>query len=54
MRAPTPEMVASVAGLSGRDITKEHIETMFRKVMAAAAGGAEQEIQFAGLRWEEW
>ncbi len=50
----SPHTVNFIAGLSGRDITKEHIETMYRKVMNAAAGGAEREIQFAGLRWEEW
>jgi hypothetical protein len=43
-----------IAGLSGRDIAKEHIETMFRKVIALAAGEAEPEVQFAGLRWEKW
>lgn len=49
-----PHTVNFIAGLSGRDITKGHIETMFRKVMAKAAGEEEPELQFAGLRWEEW
>jgi pyruvate ferredoxin oxidoreductase alpha subunit len=43
-----------IAGLSGRDITKEHIARMYRKLMAHCAGREEQEIQFAALRWEQW
>lgn len=49
-----PHTVNFIAGLSGRDITKEHLETMYRKVIALTEGEAEREIQFAGLRWEEW
>jgi len=49
-----PHTVNFIAGLSGRDITKELIETMYRKVIGLAGGKAEREIQFAGLRWEEW
>jgi len=41
-----------IAGLSGRDITKENIELMYYKIKRAVQGGAEQEIQFIGLRWE--
>jgi len=43
-----------IAGLSGRDVTKENIETMFRKVINLAHGRDEGEIQFVGLRWEQW
>ncbi|MDT8903635.1 pyruvate ferredoxin oxidoreductase [Anaeroselena agilis] len=50
----SPHTVNFIAGLSGRDITKEHLETMYRKVIALTEGKAEREIQFAGLRWEEW
>ena len=49
-----PHTANFIAGLSGRDITKEHLETMYRKVIALTEGKAEREIQFAGLRWEEW
>ena len=49
-----PHTVNFIAGLSGRDITKEHLETMYRKVIALTEGKAERELQFAGLRWEEW
>jgi len=47
--APT---VNFIAGLSGRDVTKEHIEAMYRQV-AAAGGGEAREMQFVGLRWEQ-
>lgn len=43
-----------IAGLSGRDVTKENIEAMYRKVMNLANGQEEQDIQFVGLRWEQW
>ncbi|HMM19312.1 MAG TPA: hypothetical protein PKA10_01155 [Selenomonadales bacterium] len=43
-----------IAGLSGRDVTKDNIEAMYRKVIDLARGQAEEEIQFVGLRWEQW
>jgi pyruvate ferredoxin oxidoreductase alpha subunit len=49
-----PKMMNFVAGLSGRDITKENIATMFGKVTGRCAGQEEKEVQFAGLRWEQW
>jgi pyruvate ferredoxin oxidoreductase alpha subunit len=52
--AGNPVTINFVAGLSGRDITKENIATMYRKVIASAGGETEPEMQFAGLRWEPW
>ncbi|HWQ61801.1 MAG TPA: pyruvate ferredoxin oxidoreductase [Negativicutes bacterium] len=49
-----PATINFVAGLSGRDITKENLATMFGKLTALAGGKSEPEIQFAGLRWEKW
>lgn len=49
-----PRTLNFVAGLSGRDITKENIATMYRKLINLTEGQAEKEIQFAGLRWEQW
>jgi pyruvate ferredoxin oxidoreductase alpha subunit len=49
-----PRTLNFIAGLSGRDITKENIETMYRKIIDLTEGQAEEEIQFAGLRWEQW
>lgn len=43
-----------IAGLSGRDVTKENIEAMYRKIINSAQGRAEDELQFVGLRWEKW
>ena len=48
------KIINFIAGLSGRDITKENIATMYRKVAASSAGQAEQEVQFVALRWEQW
>ena len=52
--ARVPKTLNFIAGLSGRDITKEHIATMYRKLMAHGAGQQEQEVQFVALRWEQW
>jgi pyruvate ferredoxin oxidoreductase alpha subunit len=49
-----PQTFNFIAGLSGRDITKEHIEKMYRKVIAGTQGSTEKEIQFVALRWEQW
>jgi pyruvate ferredoxin oxidoreductase alpha subunit len=49
-----PRTINFIAGLSGRDITKENLEMMYRKLIKAAQGQAEEEIQFVGLRWEQW
>ena len=52
--ASFPKTLNFIAGLSGRDITKENIAAMYRKVMAHSAGQEEQEVQFVALRWEQW
>jgi pyruvate ferredoxin oxidoreductase alpha subunit len=52
--AGRPKTMNFIAGLSGRDITKENIASMFRKVAARCAGHEEKEVQFVGLRWEKW
>ncbi|MDR3588427.1 MAG: transketolase C-terminal domain-containing protein [Negativicutes bacterium] len=49
-----PKTVNFIAGLSGRDITKENIAAMYRKVMAKSEGQEEKEVQFVALRWEQW
>jgi len=49
-----PKTVNFIAGLSGRDITKENIAAMYRRVMARSAGQEQQEVQFVALRWEQW
>jgi pyruvate ferredoxin oxidoreductase alpha subunit len=49
-----PKTINFIAGLSGRDITKEHITAMYRKLMAHCAGQQEEEIQFVALRWNQW
>ena len=40
-----------IAGLSGRDITKENLTEMFTKLEAIDKGEKEDEVQFIGLRW---
>ena len=52
-QGPVRKTLNFIAGLSGRDITKEHIELMYRKLKNAAGGQPEEEVQFAGLRWEK-
>jgi pyruvate ferredoxin oxidoreductase alpha subunit len=49
-----PETMDFIAGLSGRDITKEMLTTMYRKLISRCAQDEEKEVQFAGLRWEQW
>lgn len=40
-----------IAGLSGRDITKENLTQMYEKLEALVRGEKVSEIQFTGLRW---
>jgi len=47
----SPYTLNFIAGLSGRDITKENIENMYQKLFNAVQGSSEEEIQFIGLRW---
>ncbi|MDR3564287.1 MAG: pyruvate ferredoxin oxidoreductase [Negativicutes bacterium] len=49
-----PRTINFIAGLSGRDITKEHLEAMYQKIIRLSQGQTEKEIQFVGLRWEQW
>jgi pyruvate ferredoxin oxidoreductase alpha subunit len=48
---PSPKVINFIAGIAGRDITKENIEEMYHKLFNLAQGKAEKELQFTGLRW---
>lgn len=51
MYGSTTKMANFIAGLGGRDISKENIVEMFEKLENLAAGKDEKEVQFTGLRW---
>jgi pyruvate ferredoxin oxidoreductase alpha subunit len=40
-----------IAGLAGRDITRESIRAMFEKVTGAAGGQVQPDLQFVDTRW---
>jgi len=46
-----PKVINFIAGIAGRDITKEHIEGMYDKLFNFIQGKDEKELQFIGLRW---
>ena len=46
-----PRVINFIAGIAGRDITKEHIEGMYDKLFNLVQGKDEKELQFIGLRW---
>jgi len=46
-----PQVINFIAGIAGRDITKENIEDMYDKLFRFARGEDEKELQFIGLRW---
>jgi len=46
-----PKVINFIAGIAGRDITKENIEGMYDKLFNFARGKDEKEMQFIGLRW---
>ena len=46
-----PKVINFIAGIAGRDITKEHIEGMYDKLFNFIQGVDEKELQFIGLRW---
>ena len=46
-----PRVINFIAGIAGRDITKEHIEGMYDSLFRAARGKEEKDMQFIGLRW---
>jgi len=46
-----PKVINFIAGIAGRDITKENIEEMYYKLFNLTQGKDEQELQFIGLRW---
>ena len=46
-----PKVINFIAGIAGRDITKENIEGMYDKLFCFAQGKEEKEMQFIGLRW---
>jgi len=47
-----PKVINFIAGIAGRDITKENIEEMYNRLFNLIKGGDEKELQFIGLRWE--
>jgi pyruvate ferredoxin oxidoreductase alpha subunit len=46
-----PKVINFIAGIAGRDITKENIEGMYDKLFSFIQGKEEKEMQFIGLRW---
>lgn len=46
-----PKTINFIAGLSGRDITRESLKLMYQKLINIAQGQPEEEVQFIGLRW---
>jgi len=46
-----PKVINFIAGIAGRDITKENIEEMFRNHFNLTHGKQENELQFVGMRW---
>ena len=46
-----PKVINFIAGIAGRDITKENLEDMYNKLFRFAQGKDEKEMQFIGLRW---
>ena len=46
-----PKVINFIAGIAGRDITKESLEDMYNKLFRFAQGEDEKEMQFIGLRW---
>ena len=46
-----PKVINYIAGIAGRDITKENIEGMYDKLFSFIQGKEEKEMQFIGLRW---
>ena len=49
--AACPKVINFIAGIAGRDITKENIENMYDKLFRFSRGEDEKELQFIGLRW---
>jgi pyruvate ferredoxin oxidoreductase alpha subunit len=46
-----PKSINFIAGIAGRDITKENIEEMYYKLFNLTKGNEEKELQFIELRW---
>ena len=46
-----PKVINYIAGIAGRDITKENLEEMYRKLFNRVQGREEPELQFVGMRW---
>jgi pyruvate ferredoxin oxidoreductase alpha subunit len=46
-----PKVINYIAGIAGRDITKENLEEMYRKLFDRVKGREEPELQFVGMRW---
>ena len=48
-----PATLNFIAGLGGRDITKQDVEKMFTDLLNAARGVKEERVQFSNLRWDK-
>jgi pyruvate ferredoxin oxidoreductase alpha subunit len=46
-----PQAINFIAGIAGRDITKENIQEMYDRLFNLTKGQEEKEQQFIGLRW---
>jgi pyruvate ferredoxin oxidoreductase alpha subunit len=46
-----PKAINFIAGIAGRDITKENIQEMYDKLFNLTGDREEKEQQFIGLRW---
>ncbi len=49
--AAPPKAINFIAGIAGRDITKELIEEMYQKLIRLTQGKLEKGLQFVGMRW---
>ncbi len=49
----SPKVINFIAGIAGRDIKKEDIESMFMKLNSSIEGEEQESVQFVDLRWSE-
>jgi pyruvate ferredoxin oxidoreductase alpha subunit len=46
-----PKVINFIAGIAGRDITKDHLKEMYQKLFNRIEGREEPDLQFVGMRW---
>lgn len=46
-----PKTINFIAGIAGRDITRDTIKTMYSSLLRAAAGNDEKDVQYMDIRW---